>query len=246
MSTTPAAQHCRSRIVFLLHGLGAHPIVMVPLQLFLHQNGFPRALPIKYNVNTNDINTSVASASAAMLGALKARTPQEACNTWDVFAVGHSWGGLVCNRLHMFGWTIQGAVYVASPLHGARILSSISFFLPQVLHDMLARPAYTPLQVKEREKEPPHPYRTISCGYAKTSFDGAVFRDEAMLHPKFHTHLDWEDHSLILAKPRMWRVVAAQLIQMQRHKQVSFALQVMFSPILRSSKKGKSDVVCSM
>lgn len=215
----------RCCVVFLLHGLGAHPVMMAPLQLFLRRNGFPHTFSIAYDVDTDCVGTSVASASRAMLGILKVASPQEASARWDVFVVGHSWGGLTCNRLHTVGWALQGAVYLAAPLHGARILSTLRAALPQWLHKIVARRAYAALHLKSREREPPHAYRTISCGHFNGTFDGAVYRDETVLNPRFHTHLAWEDHSFILIKSRMWRLVQQQLTQMRAQSHMQLALR---------------------
>lgn len=213
----------RPCVVFLLHGLGAHPLVMAPMQLFLRAHGFPHVFAVAYNVRTHDITSSARSASAFMLHALRAATVEEACARWDVFVVGHSWGGLVCNRLHALGWAIRGAVYLAAPLHGARILGTLHSLLPHALVTRVSRAAYDTLRHKHRERVPPHPYHTLSCGWAHTDFDGAVFRDEATLQRQFHTHVAWGSHSLMLVKPRTWRFVQGRLQRMQTLRRVSRA-----------------------
>ena len=213
---TPALQAPRPHIVFLLHGLGAHPIVMLPLQMYLIRSGLPHVCALPYNVSTTSIEDSVQSAHEAMDRILRCKTLADRAR-WDVFLVGHSWGGLVANRLHTKGWVVRGAVYVASPLHGAYVLTTLERVLPTWLQNLLRRPAYGALRDKAvarhegrrggTERAPPHPYRTVSCGVLHTTFDGAVYRDEATLDPRFHTHLDSEGHTLVLLKERMYRVV---------------------------------------
>ena len=206
-SFPPCLMDRRRTATFLLHGLGAHPATLWPLKAYLTWWLRVRNVhAIHYDVNTPTVELSAASACRAMDAVLGCTSVAER-QQWDVVLIGHSWGGLVSNRLHLAGWRIRGGVYVASPLHGARMLASIRDTLPTAWFRKLARPSYAPLLTKAKEELPPHPVHTISCGYFLSSFDGCVYRDEATLDEKRHTHLVNHDHRAVIISPRLFGVI---------------------------------------
>ena len=200
--------------VFLLHGLGGYPWTLSLMQMHLVHQGFRRVHALTYDTEAPTLAQSMTSASVAMDRILDC-VPEER-RRQRVLLVGHSWGGLVANNLHQHGWDVVGAVYIASPLHGASMLHTLREWIPEGLAELLRRPAYNALLPKGRESPPPHPYHTVSAGYFGSDFDGCVWAEEATLHPDHHTHLTWEDHRLVIAKPRLWRLVAKQLKEQLR------------------------------
>lgn len=201
--------------VFLLHGLGAAPWTLFVLRIFLTRGGFPHVYAIPYNVDTSTIEASVESASHTMTDIVQRRHGGRR----RVFLVGHSWGGLVAMRLHQ-RWNVQGAIAVASPLHGSRVLQqwcySASWSMRR-LFDCCARKSYLVLVRKAREAPPSHPYHSISTGWCgSTGFDGCVYRDEATLclDGRHHTHVPKGDHRFLIASMRVLRLIHRVLVRM--------------------------------
>lgn len=105
--------------------------------------------------------------------------------------------------------------YIASPLHGASVLHLLQRLVPGGVWSALHHPPYDTLMTKGHEAEPPHPYRTISCGHFWSDFDLCVWREEALLAPERHTHLGWHDHSFVVASPVLWRAAWSALEDMR-------------------------------
>lgn len=194
-------------VLVLLHGLGAHPATLWPLATFLRASTrYDDVRCLTYDV-TVPLAESVASADAS----LRADLSPESC---ELTLLGHSWGGLVANRLHSRGWAVAAAIYISSPLHGASVLNWLQARLPEWAWNCVRRIPYETLMAKAREEEPPHPYRTISCGYLWSDFDACVWREEATLDPARHTHISCHDHRLVVASPMLWRAVRTALSDM--------------------------------
>lgn len=186
--------------IFLLHGLGSHAITFLPMKLYLNYYGYSNVHCITYPVDSFDtINESVEYVDKEM--SLLANKEDE------VIIVGQSMGGVVGNNMHTKGWIIKKAIYIGSPLHGANLLNQIEGIIPTCVRNYLYKKPYGILQNKEREQQPPHNYHTISMGWFNTEFDGCVYKNETMLSPSKHTHLQFADHRTIFANPRLWMTV---------------------------------------
>lgn len=122
----------------------------------------------------------------------------------EVVLIGQSMSGVYSNNLHKKGWRIRNAIYIGSPLHGANLLNQLDAILPRKIKDMFYKLPYDYLRNSPKETIPPHPYKTISMGWACSRFDGCVYKKETMLEEKNHTHLAWADHRTIFANPRLW------------------------------------------
>ncbi len=190
--------------VFLLHGLGATPLSLKPLEMYLRWAGFENVHRISYPVNDVDFEESLRCVDAEMQK-IADKSAEE------VVLVGQSMGGVVANSMHKLGWKIGMAVYIGSPLHGARVLEQMEDVLPTPVMNFLHKKPYDFLKDKSPEEEPPHPYRTIGMSWPFCDFDGCVYRDEATLNEKHHTHLAWADHRTVFANPRLWTAVARLL-----------------------------------
>jgi hypothetical protein len=194
--------------LFLLHGLGSHPITLFPLKIYLmYIKGFTNVHNIEYSVDNVDINDSINDANEKM-----ARLCNKEIN--EIIIIGQSMGGVIASKLHTKGWKIKKIITIGSPLHGARILNQLNSALPSWISNFLRRNSYTYLMTKEKEKEPPHDYHTISMSWPFTDFDGCVYKDEAMFTKdeamftkEKHTHLKWADHRTIFTNPRLWITV---------------------------------------
>lgn len=193
--------------IFLLHGLGATPITLWPLEAYLNiAGGFKNTHRLYYPVDHMEFQESVDYVDKEML--------KHASKDQEVILIGQSMGGVVSNSLHKKGWKVKFAVYIGSPLHGANLLNQLEAVLPTKVRNKLYKKPYDYLKDKEKEKEPPHPYHTISMAWFCSNFDGCVYKKEAMLEEEHHTHLAWADHRTIFANPRLWSKVN-QLIKTQ-------------------------------
>ena len=190
--------------VFLIHGLGSHAWSLWPLQTYLNHEGYINCYCIEYPVDQMiDLEEMLDFVDVEMQKCAKKKR--------SVILIGQSMGGVVSNRLHTKGWKIRMAIYIGSPLHGARLLNQLDRRLPIWVRNELFKKPYEILMSKTREVEPPHPYRTISMGWFWTHFDGCVYVDETILNMRHHTHLQWADHRTVFLNPRLWCVVAEQL-----------------------------------
>lgn len=113
----------------------------------------------------------------------------------ELILVGWSMGGLIANRLHQRGWKIKLAIYLASPLNGASILSYIPIKPWNNILKFLAQ--------KDKEVEPPHEYYTYSLGWFNSNFDGRVFKDDVIINKERHEHIPFTSHSLSVLDPRI-------------------------------------------
>lgn len=189
-----------SDTVFLLHGLGPQLITgwsLEPLRLYLkYYHGFSNVHTIRYPVNSAEVDE--------MVDVVDAEMAKHASKDESVILIGQSMGGIVANRMHTKGWNVEKAIYIGSPMHGARLLGFLDAQLPAALRDVLYKKAYGFLLQKDRDESPPHDCHTISMSWPFTDFDGCVFRDETVLDEDKHTHLAWADHRTIFLNPRLW------------------------------------------
>lgn len=190
--------------VFLLHGLGSHPITLHPLERHLNKNGWMRTKAISYNPDRENIEEAVDEVDRILSFYADKQSEQ-------IILIGQSMGGVISNKMHTRGWNIKKAIYIGSPLHGARMVNVVENWFGNTLASLMRSPAWKPLSKGEKVKEPPHDYHTISMGWYNSSWDSRVFKDETMLHPLKHTHLAGEDHCLVFMKKRLFDVVTLSL-----------------------------------
>lgn len=190
--------------IFLLHGLGSHPITLLPLEIYLNSKGFSRTKSIKYNPDRTDIDSTLDEVDQKLSEYVDKYSE-------EIILIGQSMGGVVANKMHTKGWKIKKAIYIGSPLHGARMVNIVDV-LPEFIIKFLRSPAWELLRKCERSEEPPHDYHTISMGWYDTEWDSRVFIDETMLDPDKHIHLKGEDHCLVFLKPKLWEVVTELLL----------------------------------
>jgi hypothetical protein len=189
------------RYIILLHGLGpsiAQSLSLLPIKKMLNYYELSPILCLKYNSNDNiTIDESIDEISDSLIENNINKELDE------LILICQSMGGVIGNNLHRVGWNVIFAVYIASPLHGARHLTYLKSIWPR-LYSMIHRSAYSILNEKNREEIPPHPYHTITLSWAYGSFDGCVYTDEAILEMEHNTHLNWTDHTFIWIHPRLW------------------------------------------
>jgi hypothetical protein len=191
----------KKKPIFLLHGLGSHTITFLPMELYLNSIGYENTYKLSYPVDDYDtVDGSVDYVDKEM--------EKYACKDKDeVILIGQSMGGVVANNIHKKGWKVLYAVYIGSPLHGARLLNQLEKIVPTNIRDALYKKPYGILQKCTRASEPDHDYNTISMGWFNTEFDGCVYKDEVVLNEDKHVHLCWADHRTIFANPRLWTLV---------------------------------------
>jgi len=188
----------------MLHGLGGHPATLLPLELFLNFCGYNNTHKISYSVDELSLEECLDYVDKEMLTITKSRTE-------EVVLIGQSMGGVVSNNMHTKGWNIKLAIYIGSPLHGANLLNQLEKKLPDKVKNYFYKKPYDFLKNKDFEPEPPHPYKTVSMGWFFSDFDGCVYKNETILDPKHHTHLQWADHRTIFANPRLGALVKSLL-----------------------------------
>ncbi len=182
--------------IILLHGLGSHPITLLPLELFLNYMGYKNTHKINYPVDTMEFDETMEYVDKEILKVCE--------KTEEIYVIGQSMGGVVANSLHKKGWRIKNAIYIGAPLHGANLLNQLEVVLPEKITKLLTKKPYDFLKEKEKDDPPPHPYKTISMGWACSSFDGCVYKKETMIEEENHLHLNWADHRTVFANPRLW------------------------------------------
>lgn len=186
--------------IILLHGLGAHPITLWPMELYLRYKGWENIHRLSYPIDTLPFDQVLDYVD---------RELEKVCDKKEeIILIGQSMGGVIANNLHKKGWIVRQAIYIGSPLHGANLLNQLERILPTKIRDYLYKLPYDYLKAKAlgeyKEEEPPHSYKTISMGWGSLDFDGCVYRQETMLNEKNHIHLKWADHRTIFANPRLW------------------------------------------
>ena len=191
--------------VFLLHGLGAHAITLLPIELYLNSRGFTDTHRLTYPVDTLEFEECLDFLDEAM-GEVVDKESRE------VVLIGQSMGGVYANNLHRKGWNVKRAIYIGSPLHGAQLLNQLKGTVPTFVHNFFHKMPYDFLMNKPREDPPPHPYDTVTMGWAFSGFDGCVYRSEATLDEERNTHLYWADHRTIYANLRLWSLVHSLLL----------------------------------
>lgn len=197
--------------VFLLHGLGCTEKTLLPLMWWLkYAHGYQRVQTVAYPADTKPLVECIQHVHDVVAKQIEPGEP--------VAFVGQSFGGLVANHMHECqDLNIAMAVMVGAPLHGASLLNQLESVLPTTVRDWFNKPVpYDFLKRKARDQEPPHPYHTISMGWAWSDWDRCVYRHEATLNPKHHTHLAWMDHATGFANPRLWSTVG-RLLQAASH-----------------------------
>ncbi len=101
--------------IFLLHGLGAHPITLLPLELALNYVGFKNTHKLSYPVDTLPFEECLDDVYNKIISLIDKDDP--------IVLIGQSMGGVVSNNLHTRGLNIKHAIYIGSPLHGANLLN---------------------------------------------------------------------------------------------------------------------------
>jgi len=191
--------------IFLLHGLGAHPITLLPLELWLNYMGYVNTHKISYPVDTLSFEDCLAFVDDAMMMHVADKSKDE------VVLIGQSMGGVVANSMHRKGWRVKTAIYIGSPLHGANLLTQMKGILPQMVTNFFMKRPYEFLMSEDMYNEyavaPNHPYHTVSMGWGWSEFDGCVYKNETLFDAKNHTHLQWADHRTIFMNPRLWTLV---------------------------------------
>ena len=183
--------------IFLLHGLGANPVTLLPLELWLNYKGYKNTYRISYPVDKLSLIDSIAYVNKIM---------EELANkSSEIIVIGQSIGGRVANELHKFNWNIKLAIFIGSPLGGANLLNQLESWLPTQIRDKFYKLPYDDLKnLKNKANPPPHPYHAITMGWFNTNFDGCIYTNEGKFDDTHHTRLSWADHRTIFANPRLW------------------------------------------
>jgi len=202
--------------VFLLHGAGATPATLLPLEVSLRECGHTRIHRFRYPVSELPFEECLDALSEHMETLVSKTSP--------VILIGQSIGGVFANNLHRKGWTnIVLSIYIASPLSGARLLSQLKRIVPKCLWNYICRGRhvqYEYLMEKGPEDEPPHEYATISTSWPLLTIDGCVYQDETMLDPDYHHHIPWSTHWTLFSSPALARKVQDLIKDAENDKEI--------------------------
>ena len=200
--------------IILLHGLGGligtsfTRLSLYPLKKYLEFKGYNNVHIISYPSDELTIEKSVEFVSNAISNI----TNKEQ----DIIIIGQSMGGVIAFNMHTMGWKICLAISIASPLHGARLITQVEngirnnlgYSISEYITKKIKRQGHIELQNKsifnKTQVPPPHKYKTISLGWFNSEFDGCVYKDETIIDEKHNLHLAWADHRTIFINPRLW------------------------------------------
>jgi hypothetical protein len=184
----------------MIHGLLSAPITFLPLKMYLQNYGYKNLHGISYPVNRLSFEDSLAHVNKEIE---KIHTDKNR----EIILIGQSFGGVISNNLHKFGWKIRKAIYICSPLHGASIINSVESIIPASIANLLNIKPFDHLKTKKKDSIPPHDFHTISFGCFAGDFDGSVYEDEAKLMDEKHTHIPWSHHVTGFLDPRLFKTV---------------------------------------
>jgi hypothetical protein len=190
--------------IIILHGLGNRAWTLILLEWYLRWCGFKRVYRPQYNADTDpEVACSYLSKPLTEFLNGNARTP--------IVVIGNSMGGLVGSKLKGFGFNVSLLITINSPLNGARLLRQLDSWVPTRVMDVCGgnSQTYTYLKTTMKASIPNHPYKTISTSLPFMSFDGMVYREDAMIEPEHHTDIPWGSHHTVIFDPRVyWRIKA--------------------------------------
>lgn len=212
--------------IFLVHGLGANWMTMLPIKWSLERRGYTRVDTVSYPCDLLDLEGSVQAVSNEIERCLIEKYGAGDAKEKEIVVIGQSLGGVVCNRLHTKGWRVRGAVYFVSPLGGSAVLRWCRDNLSDWMLEKMEKPVYECLTRKQ--ERPPHRYLTVGASWPFLGFDGRVFADEMKFGGDgdgdgdgdwdrresgsetslgHHKHLWGADHCLIVLDPRLHNLI---------------------------------------
>jgi pimeloyl-ACP methyl ester carboxylesterase len=181
--------------IFLIHGIGGSYLSYIFMKPYLLDKGYKNTHIIDYPSDNNSLEESLEFVDKKMSTYANKKKHK-------IVLFGHSYGGLVSNHLHEYGWNIKLAVYACAPLQCPSYLHFIYKYHP-ILYSVMENEAFVVLAEMDDEERPPHPYKTISSGTFNTDFDGLIYKHESTLKKKHHTHIKWSDHWTIVYDKRL-------------------------------------------
>ena len=202
-----------THIVFL-HGLGSHCFTFYPLYYFLIYY-FPNFEYhfINYDIEKNITNVdTIPDVTQVFDNVEKLILNKGIKKTDELILIGQSFGGVVSNNLHKYGFNIKLSIYIGSPLNGARYLIELNNKLPTFVTNLLIKKNYKYLMYRYennlKENKPPHNYHCVTMSWIFTNdFDGCVYKNDAVFDEndiENNTHLHMADHRTIFSNPRLW------------------------------------------
>jgi pimeloyl-ACP methyl ester carboxylesterase len=185
--------------VIILHGLGNRIWTLIGLEWYLNWHGFTDVHRPQYNADALPI-----SAANQVSNILMERFHDD--QTQPIVVIGNSMGGLVAVELARFGWKIELAIMINSPLNGATLLRELDDMLPVRVMDVCGgnTPTYTYLKRRVACPIPPHPYKTIGTNLPFLNFDALVYEKDAMIEPEHHHRIGWGSHHTVIVDPRVY------------------------------------------
>lgn len=186
--------------IVLIHGLGGHPITMIPIKKTLELKGYTNVININYNTSgtlkecINDAQKSI---------------EQNVSKDEEIIVIGQSLGGVIGLKLNEYDWKIKYLVTVVSPLKGSQIIDLVDNYIPTI-GGIFETPVWEDLrQLKNNPpKKPDHPVTTISTSIIGTDYDSRVHVEDTKLDDNDdHHHISWSEHCTVFIDTRLlWKL----------------------------------------
>ena len=131
--------------IFLIVGLGSNELSFIVLKKYLKIIGFNNVHCISYRSNELNYEESMEHVDNEL---------EKYCSKEDeIICIGQSFGGVISNNLHRYGWSLLKGIYIGSPLKGAEILnfaSKVKENIPERIYSICVweKPLYDYLREK--------------------------------------------------------------------------------------------------
>jgi len=194
--------------IIILHGLGNRAWTLILLEYYLNWHGYSNVYRPQYDAD-KDPNLAASDVSKLLIEHFKGNKNQ------SFVVIGNSMGGLVAFSLSQFGWKIELAVTINSPLNGSTMLRNLDSMLPTPLMNLCGgnTPTYNYLKRLAVNGIPPHPYKTIGMNLPFLSHDSMVYETDAVIEREHHHAIGWGSHHTVIIDPRVYFRILAILTQ---------------------------------
>jgi hypothetical protein len=162
---------CKIKHIVLIHSLHDCKLSMKGLEDTLQKH---RCYPVGYDVNKK-FEVMLDQVHRSMMKLFDDDQKKH------ISVIGHSFGGLIANRLHTKGWVnIDMGIYILSPLNGLTAIPANDFYIVNT---------FDIIKPSNKEEVPPHPYKTLSFSWPFVLHDIMITSKNSMFDKKHHVEL---------------------------------------------------------